>query len=148
MKNIIIGIILIGFNTINAQTNIIANKSHSGDLSEINQESANFGLDESMLIDTVMYIGGDCIVEIRNAWGNFQSRDTICNNYYFKEHGYSHESAVKAYRGNTIIIGFKKSTKVIDNSKNWDKNNGAIWFVGLLLVSSLIYVIQPLKKQG
>lgn len=146
MKNIIIGIILIGFNTINAQTNIIANKSHSGDLSEINQESANFGLDERMLIDSVIYIGGDCIVEIRNAWGNFQSRDTICDNFYFKEHGYSHESAVKAYRSNTAIIGFKKPNQVIDKSKNWNKNNSTTWFIVLLLVSSIVYVIQPLNK--
>lgn len=146
MKNIIIGIILIGFNTLNAQTNIIANKSHSGDFSEINEESANFGLDERMLIDSVIYIGGDCIVEVRNAWRNFQSRDTICDNFYFKEHGYSYESAFKAYNSNTAIIGFKKPNQTIDKSKNWNKNNSITWFFVLLLTSSIVYIFKPLKK--
>jgi hypothetical protein len=148
MKNIILGILLLSIVSVKAQTNVIANKSHYGDLTDLKYESANFGLDERMLIDSVIYIGGDCIVEVRNAWGNFQSRDTICNNYYFKEHGYSHESAAKTYRSNTVIVGFKKSNKIIDNSKNWNRTNGVIWFVGLLLISSLIYIVQPLKKQN
>lgn len=147
MKKIYLGIVLLTAISVKAQTNVIANKSHSGDLNELKYESANFGLDERMLIDSVIYIGGDCVVEVRNAWGNFQSRDTICDNYYFKEHGYSHESATKAYRSNTVIVGFKKSNKIIDNSKNWNRSNNVIWFAGLLFMSSLIYVFQPLKKR-
>lgn len=148
MKNIILGIALLTTISAQAQTNIIANKSHSGELIDLNKESANFGLDERMMIDSVIYIGGNCVVEVRNAWGNFQSRDTICNNSYFKEHGYTQESAAKMYRSNAVIVGFKKSNKVIDNSKNWNKNNNVIWFVVLLFLSSIVYIIQPLKKQG
>lgn len=148
MKNIILGIALLTTISAQAQTNIIANKSHSGELIDLNHESANFGLDERMMIDSVIYIGGDCVVEVRNAWGNFQSRDTICNNSYFKEHGYTQESAAKMYRSNTVTIGFKKSNKIIDNSKNWNKSNGVFWLIGLLLLSSIIYIVQPLKKQG
>lgn len=133
--------------SLTAQTNIIANKSHSGDLNLLNYETANFGLDGSMLIDSVIYIGGDCIVEVRNAWGNFQSRDTICDNFYFKEHGYTHESAVAAYQRKTVIVGFKKTNKLIDNSKNWNRMNGVFWLVGIMLIASLIYVYNPVKKE-
>lgn len=129
-----------------AQTDVIALKSHAGNLSEIDQEKSNFGLDESMLIDSVIYIGNDCYIEIRNAWGNFQSRDTICDNPYFKEHGYTHESAVKAYRGNTVLIGFKKPKTSLNQSNNWKRTNGTFWFVGILLLTSVIYVIKPIKN--
>lgn len=147
MKKIIIATILLTTINLNAQTNIIASKSHSGNLKDLKYESANFGLDERMLIDSVIYIGGDCIVEVRNAWGNFQSRDTICDNFYFKEHGYSKESAAKAYRSNTVIVGFKIPHKPIENQKNWKKNNGTFWFFGLLILSSLIYIVRPFSKQ-
>jgi len=147
MKKFIFGIALLTSISVKAQTNVIANKSHSGDLANLESESANFGLDESMLIDSVIYIGSECIIEIRNAWGNFQSRDTICDNPYFKEHGYSYESAEKMYRGNTVLVGFKKSAKTIDNSKNWQKSNGVVWLFGLVILSSLIYVVAPRKNK-
>lgn len=126
-----------------AQTDVIALKSHSGKTTEIHHENSNFGLDESMLIDSVIYIGHNCYVEIRNAWDNFQSRDTICDNPYFKEHGYSHESAVKAYRSRTVIIGFKKPKTTIDPARNWNRTNNTYLFVGALFLLSLLYIVRP-----
>lgn len=146
MKTLLLPILLfLGYSSL-AQTKVIAAKTHSNDFSEIESENSNFGLDESMLIDSVIYIGDDCYVEVRNAWGNFQSRDTICDNPYFKEHGYSHESAVKAYRGRTILVGFNKPVKSINNSEKWQKSNKVYWLVGLLFLASLFYVIRPLKN--
>ena len=146
MKTILLPILLLlGYSSI-AQTDVIALKSHSGDFSEIELENSNFGLDESMLIDSVIYIGGDCYVEVRNAYGNFQSRDTICDNPYFKEHGYSYESAEKTYRSRTVLIGFKKPMKLVNNSEKWQKNNKVYWLVGLLFLLSIFYIIRPLKN--
>jgi hypothetical protein len=147
MKKLLLQLtLIIGFYS-TAQTDVIALKSHSGNPSEINQENSNFGLDESMFIDSVIYIGEDCYIEVRNAWGNFQSRDTICDNTYFKEHGYSYESASKMYRNNTVLVGFKKPNKISDNSKNWNRKNSTTWFVALLLSISLFYVVFPIGKK-
>ncbi len=146
MKSLLLTTLFISGFYVNSQTDVIAIKSHSGDYAEIEFENSNFGLDESMLIDSVIYLGNDCYVEVRNAYGNFQSRDTICDNPYFKEHGYSLESAQQTYRSRTVLVGFKNSKKLINNSEKWQKSNKVYWLVGLLFLLSIFYIIRPLKN--
>ena len=131
-----------------SQTNIIAARSHSGNLSQLEKETANFGLNDYDIIDSVIYIGGDCIIEIRQSWNNNHHRDTICDNYYFKEHGYVLREAKKAYSSSTVLVGFIDDDESMNRVNNWPRQNGVSWFVGFVILSVIAYIFVPAFKRS
>ncbi len=148
MKNTFLVIVLCHLiQFIHAQTDVIAVKSHSGDLSDIQQETANFGLNDITFIDSVIYIGGDCIVEVKSVWDNSRVHDTICNNLHFKEHGYALREVKKYYPGRTVFVGFKKESGEVGGFKNREKQNKVPFFVGMVLLSFFAYIFVPVLRR-
>jgi len=144
MKKIILVIALCNlFNVVHSQTDVIALKSHSGDLANIHQETSSFGLNDITFVDSVIYIGGDCIVEVKSIWDNSRIHDTICNNLHFKEHGYALREIKKYYPGRTVFVGFKTESGEVGGFKNKEKQNRIPIFVGLILLSFLGYMFVP-----
>ena len=132
---------------VHSQTDVIALKSHSGDLTNLHQETSSFGLNDITFVDSVIYIGGDCIVEVKSIWNNSRIHDTICNNSYFKEHGYALREVKKYYSESTVFVGFKTESGEAGAFKNREKQNRIPIFVGLVLLSFFGYMFFPALRR-
>lgn len=131
-----------------AQTNVIANKSHSGDLAELNLEKDNFGI-PGPTIDSLLYLSDSCLIIVSTEWGGgYTYHDTTCNSYY-SQYINDPKELKQMFGSNVKLIGFKKNHKIkqIDQST---RQNGINWFFGTIILSFLIYVSFPslIKKIG
>lgn len=107
------------------QTNIIANQSHHGDLDQAHLESDNFGLPAPM-IDSIMYIGGTCIVEATSQMGSSIYYDTVCEHSLFLEHDFDLEEIRKHYPRHVKFIGFENYQKLKDKKVKSRKNRRSL----------------------
>jgi hypothetical protein len=139
-----------------AQTDVIANRSHAGDLTDILSENDNFGLPDNMpimVVDTVIYDGNNCLIEIRsydksNPYGaDIRQIDTICNNQYFIERGFNLREIKKIYPSSTVFIGFSDTGYEPTNVRRWPQLNGANWLVGLIVLSGIGYIFFPYVRR-
>lgn len=119
-----------------SQTNIISNRSHHGDISQAHLETDNFGLPAPM-IDSIMYIGGTCIVEATSQMGSSLYYDTVCDHRLFLEHDFDIKEIKKHYPNHVKFIGFENYSKQKDHkvktSKKRTRFNQLSTFVILLL---------------
>lgn len=141
MKNKILAILVLISTTCMAQTNVISNKSHSGDLSEIKYEKDNFGI-PGPSVDSVIYLSDSCLILVFLEWGGrYTYHDTVCEQYY-AEHINNPKELKNMFGNNVKLVGFKKGNK-IKNSNQTIQQNGINWFFGALILSFLLYVSFP-----
>jgi len=133
------------------QTAVISNKSHAGDIAEINKESDNFGeMADIPNYDTVMLIDGNCIVEIGTRWGSMKFQDTICEHWAFEQQGYTLKAAQNRYGSSTEFIGFEDSDDNNDQDRFFGggvNHNSTFGLFGLVLLSFIAYLITPVFKK-
>lgn len=103
------------------QTNIIANQSHHGNLDEAHLETDNFGLPAPM-IDSIIYLGGTCIVEATSQMGSSIYYDTVCDHSLFLEHDFNLNEIREHYPRHIKFIGFENYQKLKDKKVKSRKN--------------------------
>ncbi len=122
MKNkstfILLAVLLFG-TQLNAQTKIIAHKSHSGKAGTFNINSNhNFGLSPIIYLDTLVRLSDSLFVEIlheqfsKNTWTDTVSYDASNKNYY-RRFNYLNKSLeeLEEELPKTVLIGFDKKKK-------------------------------------
>tara|TARA_R110002072_G_scaffold282761_3_gene445974 strand:- start:50870 stop:51361 length:492 start_codon:yes stop_codon:yes gene_type:complete len=160
MKTITLTIILLVVSTTYAQTNVISNKSHSGDLAELYLESDDFGeVYMPPSVDTVILYSSTCIIEVKRSVyfiedsGPQNYHDTICNHNFLPINKTEYVQFKNNYANGTTFIGFdkvKKSNKIRVNNFN---QNGISWFFGSIILLIAFYSLLPLlslpvRKEG
>jgi hypothetical protein len=103
------------------QTNIIANQSHHGNLDEAHLETDNFGLPAPM-IDSIIYLGGTCIVEATSQMGSSIYYDTVCDHSLFLEYDFNLNEIREHYPRHIKFIGFENYQKLKDKKVKSRKN--------------------------
>ena len=108
MKTLLLFTLLIS-GTVLAQTNVIAVKSHSSDISISNNEPDNFGGSmEVFEVYKVEYLGNECLVEMSkgglNGWE--AKSDTICNHPFLKQGKTDVKRIKKMYDEKVEFVGF------------------------------------------
>ncbi|MCH2231511.1 MAG: hypothetical protein MK105_14325 [Crocinitomicaceae bacterium] len=79
MKLVTFILLIIWTSNLISQTNIISNKSHSGNLAEVNLEKDNFGM-PAIEIDSIIYHGNNCIIEVStHVYKGSSIKDTVCD---------------------------------------------------------------------
>ncbi len=140
---------------LNAQTNIIANKSHSGDLSNLEQEPDDFGIPDNYFkrnVDSVILYKKTCFIEVRRQINNVNSgvtyrRDTICSTYDFPTSKSELNSFKNRYPKNTKFIGFEKIEKKKVDKKNNSRKSSTPLFVGFVILLAALYSFLPLLRK-
>ena len=133
-----------------AQTNIISNKSHSGDLALLNQEVDDFG--ERYIppnTDSVILINPTCIIEVKQTWnGQDIYHDTIRNHFYLPVNKTELESFKKQYPQSTKFIGFDKALDSIQPRPRSEhfRHNGVPIFFGVVILLIVLYSFLPLFR--
>lgn len=130
-----------------AQTNVISLKSHSGDLSMLQEEADNFGLpDMDITIDTVVLFNSNCLIEIKTMNGSNHYCDTICDHPYLKGLGTNYKQIKQHYPRGVVFIGFK-NTPTIDDASEPVRINGTDLVGRMLILSLLLFVFIPVSKK-
>ncbi|HIP31790.1 MAG TPA: hypothetical protein EYG86_03420 [Crocinitomicaceae bacterium] len=139
---------------LNAQTNIIANKSHSGDLSNLEQEPDDFGIPDNYFkrnVDSVIYYKKTCFIEVRKEHQTQNTftyrRDTICSKHVLLEDKNQFDSFKSRYPASTVFIGFEKSKKTKVNRKSTVKKNAVPLFIGFVILLATLYSFLPLLRK-
>lgn len=146
MKLVTICLMSLMTSSLCAQTNIISNRSHSGDLAEVHLEKDNFGM-PAMEIDSIIYNGENCIIEVRSyGFSSGLMRDTVCDHPYFVENGYNLSVIRKLYPQSTVFVGFKEEIELTPSPNGWPIQNGLPWIIGLIAASVLGYTFAPSRK--
>ena len=114
------------------QTNVIALKSHAGNPSQLNEETDNFGL-PSNTIDSIIYLGDRCILQVSHHFSNYYNRDTICEPYLFVQHDFDLSKIRPMYSKNVVFKGFENYE---GKSKKSKRSKGAIPLVIGLVVAT------------
>lgn len=130
-----------------AQTNIISNRSHHGDIAEAHLEADNFGLPAPM-IDSIIYLGGTCIVEATSQMGSSLYYDTVCDHRLFLEHDFDIKEIKKHYPGHVKFVGFEnypkqKDQKVKTNKRGLRLNQTS---KALILLILFLFIGKQLEK--
>lgn len=147
MRTLLILALLTSLHT-SAQTNIISLKSHQGNMEDLHLETDNFGL-PSPILDSIIYIGGTCIVEVTSQLSASLYYDTVCDHRLFLEHDFDLKEIKKHYPSRVKFIGFENYPKMKDKntkaSKHKTKQN---YLSGILVMLLLAGVFSPivLKK--
>ncbi len=129
-----------------AQTNIISNRSHAGDLAEVHLEKDNFGM-PAIEIDSIIYDGGNCIIEVRSyGYQSSLMRDTVCDHPYFVKNGYNLKVIRKMYPSSTVFVGFDEELEMVPSPNGWPIRNGLPWALGIIGVSILGYTFYPNRR--
>lgn len=152
MKNLkfVLGGIVLCSSLSYGQTNVIALKSHAGNVDELLKKEDNFGLHPGMELggtDSIKYVKSEKIV-IAYTYGNF-----VDTTSYKHEDGKTIEEHLKAIRLNqwypktTKFIDFPETIEKMAAERNKIKQNGfSLWFVLSILGLSGVIVkrkIQP-----
>ena len=128
------------------QTNIISNRSHSGDLAELHLEKDDFGM-PAMTIDSIIYNGENCIIEVSSyGYQGSGMRDTVCDHPYFVKHGYNLKAIKQMYPARTKFIGFEEIEMAPPSPNGWPIQNGASWLIGIISFSILGYTFLTKDK--
>ncbi|MFT5858055.1 MAG: hypothetical protein ACI865_000139 [Flavobacteriaceae bacterium] len=128
-----------------AQTDIIATRSHGGNVSKANSlAKGNFGLDEpSFEILKVEYIGNNCVVEKRKWYGdNSIYLDTSCHNQLFEGLDYNVNKIKEYFPKSVKFAGFDKYTKEQKQKRRNDASS-IPWFLALISLSYFSYLFFP-----
>lgn len=130
-----------------SQTNIIANRSHHGELTEAHLETDNFGLPAPM-IDSIIYIGGTCVVEATSQMRASTYYDTVCDHPLFLEHDFDLREIKKHYSTRVKFIGFEnypkqKDQKVKTNKRGLRLNQTSIV---LILITLFLFIGKQIER--
>ena len=154
MKLQTLTIALFFFFHINAQTNIIANKSHSGDLTDLSNESDDFGIPDNYIkfnVDTVILYKNKCFIEVRKNMLTENKityqRDTICSTYNFPRNKDEFLSFKMRYPKKTIFIGFEKIKRKKVERKTSNQNGQIHLLFSIVTLLVLLYSFLPLLKK-
>lgn len=121
------------------QTNIISNRSHHGELAEAHLETDNFGLPAPM-IDSIIYIGGTCIVEATSQMGATIYYDTVCDHSLFLEHDFDLKEIKKHYSTRVKFIGFENYPKQKDQKVKTNRRGLRLNQVSTALILLLVFL--------
>ena len=166
MINRLVFLLFIGFIQLSiAQTELIAYKSHSGDMEDFNPESdENLGI-PPMRIDTIIILNDSTIVEISSRhWSGrngFCAKDTVVNhpmyegrsdyeklrgNYYDTTIVFINYDTLTAKQKKRIDKKKKKENSMIPISGNFPKSNHYIWVMLSLFIGTAILFIWKVNK--
>lgn len=115
------------------QTNVIALKSHAGNDAFLANESDNFGL-PSNTIDSIYYVGNDCILQVSHYFNGYYNRDTICDPYVFTENDFDLKKIKQMYGSHVVFVGFENYEGKTSNSKKSRRSKGAIPLIILFIL--------------
>lgn len=147
MKLVSIFTLIIWASTSIGQTNIISNKSHSGNLAEVNLEKDNFGM-PAIVIDSIIYDGENCIIEVSTyGYQGSSMKDTVCNHPYFVKHGYNLNAIKEMYPSRTVFVGFEEMEMAPPSPNGWPIQNGTSWLIGLISCSILGFTFLTKEKK-
>ncbi|MFT5777169.1 MAG: hypothetical protein ACI837_000100 [Crocinitomicaceae bacterium] len=132
-------IVLLSLNS-SAQTDIIAARSHGASSLMTLDESDNFGLPSKQL-DSIIYIGKCCIVQVSSHFDTHFYHDTICDHPLFIENNFSEKKLKKLYSSSVVFVGFKDSEK-----RRLDENS-IPWFLAPLALSYLAYLVYAMLSK-
>lgn len=150
MKLLTLTIALLMMTNISAQTNVISNKSHAGDLALLDQEPDDFG--ERYIppnTDSVILINPTCIIEVKQTWnGQNKYHDTIRNHFYLPINQIELESFKKQYPSTTKFVGFDKAQDSIQPrpKSHHFQQNGVPLFFGVVILLIALYSFLPLFR--
>jgi hypothetical protein len=121
-----------------SQTDIIAQKSHSGSVKEISGNSKdNFGgpqFSRGYLIDTIRRLNDSIVLQIGE-----NGIDSVCHHPYLNDTNVSIETLQNLYDPRIKFVGFDKNIKTIEEPKKY--KNGFTWGIGLILTFSFVSTI-------
>lgn len=122
------------------QTDVIALKSHSGTLDQLDSKEGNFGLPPRE-VDSIIYIGQGCIVEVSHHFQPYYERDTMCDNYLMKEYDYDVTELKKMYPAHVKFVNFEMREKEQKQERKRRPFKNSIPFIlaGLLVGGAGIY---------
>ncbi|MBL1280612.1 MAG: hypothetical protein COA33_010080 [Fluviicola sp.] len=150
MKTLTIAIALLLSSASFAQTDVISNKSHSGDLSELYLEPDDFGAPDYFFkrdVDSVIYYKKTCFIEVRKEHISINvfifRRDTICSLDAVPKNKSELDSFKTRYPASTQFIGFEK----IEKKKAERKINSISFFFGILILLIALYSFLPLLRK-
>lgn len=125
-----------------SQTKIIAYKSHSGSITNFQDEKdGNFGISPQQMIDSVIKISDSAVVEI----SRFGFRDTVYHPHYLSKPGISLEEIKSFYPERAKLIGFEKQPNIKEGSGELlspKEKKGSISILTFLLLLLFMYKIQ------
>jgi len=145
MKPILLFALLISTATF-GQTNIISNRSHSGDLTSLTNETDDFGVIYVPPIDTVILMNSTTIITVKSHWDGTSIHDTISNHFGLPKNKLEFTQFKLNYQKTTIFIGFKDLKSVHGTQVNHFRQNQIPYFIGLLFLSILLYTFIPSKN--
>lgn len=137
MKTVFLGIIIVLLNFISiSQTNVIALKSRSGKLDQLQNEKGNFGL-PSREIDSIIYIGQGCVVEVSHHFKPYYNHDTICDHYLLKEKNYNIKALKKLYPDHVKFLNFDLRKKEEKRLKQNPFKNSVPYFIAFVVLTGV-----------
>lgn len=91
------------------------------------------------MIDSIMYLGGTCIVEATSQMGSSLYYDTVCDHSLFLEHDFDLEEIRKHYPRHVKFIGFENYQELKDKKVKPRKNRRSLNGIptALLVILSL-----------
>ena len=128
------------------QTNIISNRSHSGNLSNIENEKDDFGAIYTPPTDTVILLNSTTIIVVQSNWDGTSIHDTISNHFGLPKNKLELNRFKMNYQSTTKFIGFEDLKAIHGSQINYFKQNKVSLFVGLLFLSAMLYTLLPLKN--
>lgn len=117
------------------QTNVIALKSHAGELDNLTKEKDNFGLPNEV-IDTFYYVGNDCVLQVSHYFEDHYNRTTICDHYLFIENKFELDKIRPMYNDNVVFIGFEKHDGNDEKPKKSRRSKGALPFMIVFVLAA------------
>lgn len=146
MKKFILGLLLILYGSIYAQTDIIALKSHHGNAHAIEREQDNFGL-PSPTLDSIIYVGNNKIVYARTHFGGEVTFDTVTRPPLFMEHDFDLSEIRQSYGENVKFLGFekRKHEKRLLRKKSNNKK-GMIWPILIVSLATILFIPNKRKQ--
>ena len=147
MKTLIFTTVLFICALSTAQTNVISNKSHSGDIALLSQESDDFGMVYIPPTDSVILLNSTCVIEVKKRWDNNSYHDTICNNFYLPINQEEYKLFKANYPPMTKFIGFEKVKKNKKPRVNRFIQNKTSIFFGVIVLLILAYSAIPFYRK-
>lgn len=129
------------------QTNIIANRSHSGSIDNLVNEQDDFGAIYVPPTDSVILINSTTIIVVQSNWDGTSIHDTISNHFGLPKNKLELQRFKLNYQNTTKFIGFDDLKSIHGTQINYFKQNQISLFVGFLFLSVLLYAFSPLKNR-
>ena len=147
-----LGLFILLFSTVAfGQTSVISVRSHSGDLEEIPEAQDKFGeFVPTPIYDTLIKTEDDCVIQIGTThYGHF--RDTVCEHWYYDEHGLTEDAMRNYYGQSVVLIGFESKGPIINGndspfSGRNKQNSSKLIFILLTLTGLGTYIFSSKKE--